>query len=444
MQSQAEQEAWSRKVAVVVVVVAAWATTALPPIGLAAAVPTGVVYVVQGLPDKSVYLAIDGRTVASGAGMRAVVGPVKVASGTRKLTALFGDEVLLDSVFRVDPGQSVDVVVHSPAGVNAPVVVTAFPNSLTGVPPGKGMLAVANTATAPPADITVNGRVRFANIANGEALNLVVPAGTYKVAIVPTGASGPPILPTVTVAVRAGFLTRVFAVGICAARPVRPVVHMLALPHRGTGKPTTVDTGGGGRATPPVPIALGTGHPIGTTDTTDTTDTADTAGGRGTRTVPTDDDGAGTVRPARFVLTRIWLGPDRSAPVVTARTVGGALVLPARVDQVGWWDGSDQAGDLFGSTVIAGHLDSPTGKPGFFARLFTVRPGQIVTVAGNGRMARYRIATLRTVPAQALATSTDAFNQRTPHRLVLIICAGRFDPTTGRFDHNLVVTATPA
>ena len=73
--------------------------------------------------------------------------------------------------------------------------MTVFHNAPAGVPPGKGMLVVANTATVPPADITVNGRVRFANIANGEALNLVVPAGSYKVGIVPTGASGPPILP---------------------------------------------------------------------------------------------------------------------------------------------------------------------------------------------------------------------------------------------------------
>ncbi len=438
MQSHAEQEAWSRKVAVVVLVVAVWATTGLPPIGLVAAEPAGIVYLVQGLTDRSVDLAIDGRRVAVAARPGTVVGPLNIPTGTRRLTARFHDELLLDHEFRVNPDRSLDVVVHGPAGVNAPATMTAFPNSLTGVPPGKGVLVVADTATVPPADITVNGQVRFANIANGEALNLVVPAGTYKIAIVPTGATGPPIMQMATVAVRPGFLTRVFAVGSIAAGRVSRVVHRLALPRRGTVKPTTVDSGGGGRATPPAPTELGTDHAVGTTDT------AGSPSGRGTRTVPTEDDGAGTVRPARFVPTRIWLGPDRSAPVVTVRTVGGALVLPARVDHVGWWDGSAQAGDPFGSTVIAGHLDSPTGKPGFFTRLFAVRPGQIVTIAGNLRKARYRVSTLRSVPARALSTSADAFNQRTPHRLVLITCAGRFDPSTGRYDHNLVVTAIPA
>ncbi len=431
MQSQAEQEAWSRKVAVVVVVVAVWATTGLPPIGLVAAEPAGIVYLVQALPNGSVDLAIDGRTVAVAARPGAVVGPLKVPSGTRRLTARVDGELLLGSAFRVGPGRSLDVVVHSPARVNAPAAVTVFHNAPAGVPPGKGMLVVANTATVPPADITVNGRVRFANIANGEALNLVVPAGTYKVGIVPTGASGPPILPMATVAVRPGFMARVFAVGNITTGPVNRVVHMLALPRRGTGKPTRVDSGSGGQASPPAPTGMGTAHHAGSADD------------RGTTQVATEDDGVGTVRPARFVPARIWFGPDRSAPVVPARTVRGVLVLPTRVDRVGWWDGSAQVGDPFGSTVLAGHFDSPTGSLGFFARLFTVRPGQIVTVTGNGRKSRYRISTLRTVSAQALATAADAFDQRGPNRLVLITCAGRFDPATGRYDRNLVVTAVP-
>jgi Sortase domain len=435
-QSQAELEAWSRKVAVVVVVLAAWMLDVLPPIGLAAAVPTGVVYVVQGLPDKSVYVAIDGRTVAVGAGLGAVVGPVKVPSGTRKLSAHFGDQVLLDSVFRVGPGQSVDVVMHRPASVNGAAVVTVFPNAPAGVPPGKGMLVVANTATVPPADITVNGRVQFANIANGEALNVVVPAGTYRVGIVPTGGGGPPILPTVTVSVRAGFMTRMFAVGIYAVGQVRPVVHVLAVPRSGTGRPTRIDSGGGGLAVRPAPAGFGARTGAG--------DHVDSAGGRGLMALAAEHDGVGTVRPARFVPTRIWFGPDRFAPVAPAKTVRGLLVLPKRVDQVGWWDGSAQAGDPFGATVIAGHLDSPTGSPGFFAGLLAVRPGQVVTVTGNGRTARYRISTLRTVPARALATSADAFEQGGSHSLVLITCAGRFDPGNGRYDRNLVVTAMPA
>ena len=38
----------------------------------------------------------------------------------------------------------------------------------------------------PPADIVVNDQVLFANIENGESLELVVPVATYKVSIVPS------------------------------------------------------------------------------------------------------------------------------------------------------------------------------------------------------------------------------------------------------------------
>ena len=43
----------------------------------------------------------------------------------------------------------------------------------------------------PPADIRVNGKVLFKDVANGESLNLVVPVATYGVDIVPTGKTSP-------------------------------------------------------------------------------------------------------------------------------------------------------------------------------------------------------------------------------------------------------------
>ena len=54
------------------------------------------------------------------------------------------------------------------------------------VPKGKARLVVSHVAAVPPADIVVNGQVLFANIANGESLELVVPVATYKVSIVPS------------------------------------------------------------------------------------------------------------------------------------------------------------------------------------------------------------------------------------------------------------------
>ena len=43
---------------------------------------------------------------------------------------------------------------------------------------GKTRLAVAHVAAVPAADIRVDGNVLFSNVANGEGLTTVVPAGS--------------------------------------------------------------------------------------------------------------------------------------------------------------------------------------------------------------------------------------------------------------------------
>jgi hypothetical protein len=94
----------------------------------------------------------------------------------------------------------------------------------------------------------VNGQVLFANVANGESLDVVVPAGTYKVDIVPTGATTPVVLGPLNLPVRAGYLTRVFAVGEPASKTMNVAVATLKLPGSGSAQPTLVNTGTGGQA----------------------------------------------------------------------------------------------------------------------------------------------------------------------------------------------------
>jgi sortase (surface protein transpeptidase) len=65
--------------------------------------------------------------------------------------------------------------------------------------------------------------------------------------------------------------------------------------------------------------------------------------------------------------------------VLPAATVDGVLKVPENVQHVGWWDGSALAGEPFGSTVIAGHVDSATEGIGFFARLLRIKVGDTIT-----------------------------------------------------------------
>ena len=153
-------------------------------------------------------------------------------------------------------------------------------------------------------------------------------------------------------------------------------------------------------------------------------------------------------RPARssrvrFVPESVILPGNAAADVIPAETVDGELKVPEKVRNVGWWDGSSYAGDPFGTTVIAGHVDSATEGLGFFAKLLRVKAGERVALSGAGHRATYRIVSVRLVAKGALSSDSDAFDQTGDHRLVLITCAGDYQRDRGGYDSNLVVTAVP-
>jgi hypothetical protein len=154
----------------------------------------------------------------------------------------------------------------------------------------------------------------------------------------------------------------------------------------------------------------------------------------------------GTPAPSqriRFVPTEVDLPGGHHAPVLPASTVGGLLVVPERAQRVGWWDGGADAGDPFGSVVLAGHVDTATDGLGFFVRLLRIRPGDVVVLRGAGHSASYRVGSVVSVPRNALATGSGAFDQTGAHRLVLITCTGAYDRARGGYQENLVVTASP-
>ncbi|MEV6283243.1 DUF4397 domain-containing protein [Kribbella sp. NPDC051770] len=227
------------------VIVAAVPAVLASPAGAAT---NGTVYVVQGLPGQTVDVQVDGKVVARGVAATKVVGPFEVASGQRRITAVAGGKTLVDRQVAVGAGSNQDVVIHRPAAPTAAPVITTYANKLTAVPKDKAAVRVAHTAAVGPADIRVNGKVLFANVANGESLDVVVPAGTYTVEIVPAGATGPVILGPASLPVKAGYLTRVFAVGEPNSKTMNVAVGTIRLPGTGSDRPGTVDTGTGGQA----------------------------------------------------------------------------------------------------------------------------------------------------------------------------------------------------
>jgi len=75
-----------------------------------------------------------------------------------------------------------------------------------------------------------------------------MPLATRALQIVPAGATSPVVLGPLPLQVKAGYLTRVFAVGEPNSKTMNVAVATIKLPSTGTGKPDLVNTGTGGQA----------------------------------------------------------------------------------------------------------------------------------------------------------------------------------------------------
>lgn len=204
-------------------------------------------YFVQGLPQKTVEVRIDGKTVDKAMKTAEVAGPFEVKPGQHRVTVLSGGTTIIDRSMSVKARSSADVVVHLPAQQGGKPMITVYGNDLSAVPKDKASVTVAHTAAVPPADIVVDDKVLFANVANGESLNLVVPVGTYTVKIVPTGESKPVFLGPLELAVKGGSLNKVYAVGDPTTTTMNVAVHVLSMGTTGSSRPAKVNTGTGGQ-----------------------------------------------------------------------------------------------------------------------------------------------------------------------------------------------------
>lgn len=151
--------------------------------------------------------------------------------------------------------------------------------------------------------------------------------------------------------------------------------------------------------------------------------------------------------PAPFVPAGLVMPSGRRAPVVAADTAAdGVLAVPEDPAVIGWWTGGARIGDPYGSTVLAGHVDSRGYGVGVLAELGRAAVGDRVAVtAGTAGTARqdYRVVSVEQVPKARLAADTAVFDQSGAPRLVLITCGGRFDPAARAYEDNLVVIAEP-
>ncbi len=136
---------------------------------------------------------------------------------------------------------------------------------------------------------------------------------------------------------------------------------------------------------------------------------------------------SGTKVPVRAVTTR----------------ADGVLDVPDDIRTAGWWRGGSRLGDPFGATLVAAHIDSETQGLGPYVELLRVERGDRIVVRSAHLVQRFRVVSLRLVPRAALVGETDIFSASGPRRLVMVTCAGPFDPARGGYQNLAIVTARP-
>lgn len=119
------------------------------------------------------------------------------------------------------------------------------------------------------------------------------------------------------------------------------------------------------------------------------------------------------------------------------------LDIPTNTNQAGWWDGSSQLGEPYGSTVMAGHVDSFEQGLGKFAELLTAKPGDIFMVQTPALSQRFEVTRAELVPKSSLSADSELYDVHGDRRLVLITCGGPYDAERGGYRDNMIVIAQP-
>ena len=119
----------------------------------------------------------------------------------------------------------------------------------------------------------------------------------------------------------------------------------------------------------------------------------------------------------------------------------GTIAAPTRWDVAGWYGKGPRPGQP-GPAVIVGHVDSRSG-PAVFFRLAQASPGAAVLVdRADGSSVRFRVAGRQQVAKSAFPADL-VYSPQLATVLRLVTCGGAFDPGTGHYRDNIIVTAVP-
>jgi LPXTG-site transpeptidase (sortase) family protein len=144
-------------------------------------------------------------------------------------------------------------------------------------------------------------------------------------------------------------------------------------------------------------------------------------------------------QPKMLAIPRL----DLKMPV-TAVTVDdkGAMAVPDRPTDIGWYAYGPRPGSARGSAVLGGHVDSREYGVGPLAGLKELSRGDDISIKTNTGTERYRVSSVRLISKQDLDLR-EVFNREGEPLLRILTCGGTYR-RSGGYQANVVVTARPA
>ena len=144
-------------------------------------------------------------------------------------------------------------------------------------------------------------------------------------------------------------------------------------------------------------------------------------------------------QPSMLAIPRL----DLKMPI-TAVTVDekGALAVPARPAEIGWYAYGPRPGSARGAAVLGGHVDSREYGVGPLVGLKQLRRGDDIIIRTSTSTEGYRVSTVRLISKQDLDLR-DVFKREGEPLLRILTCGGTYR-RSGGYQANVVVTARPA
>jgi LPXTG-site transpeptidase (sortase) family protein len=144
-------------------------------------------------------------------------------------------------------------------------------------------------------------------------------------------------------------------------------------------------------------------------------------------------------QPRMLAIPRL----DLKMPI-TAVTVDdkGAMAIPDRPTEIGWYVHGPKPGSTRGSAVLGGHVDSREYGIGPLSNLKQLRRGDEILIRTTTGAERFRVTTVRLISKQSLDLR-NVFKREGEPLLQILTCGGTYR-RSGGYQANVVVTARPA